>query len=85
MVWEPPREPNGVITGYRVAYGERMIPPNPQTYTIVDDLLGPDRRSFEVFNLERNTYYMFAVTAKTRLGWGEPAELEVYTIVNRSE
>ena len=68
-----------------MAYGKRMDPPNAQTYTIVDDTLSADRRQFEVFNLERNTYYMFAVTARTRLGWGQSAELEVYTIINRSE
>ncbi|ELU15655.1 hypothetical protein CAPTEDRAFT_52109, partial [Capitella teleta] len=83
VVWEPPREPNGVIRGYRVAYGQRVEPPSEQTYTIVDDTLNKDRRSYEVFDLMRNTYYVFSITAETRLGWGVPYQLEVYTIINR--
>lgn len=83
IVWEPPRQPNGLIRGYRVAYGLRAEPPAPQAYTMVDDTLDSGRRSYEVTGLQRNTYYVFAVTAETRLGWGVPAELEVYTIISR--
>lgn len=80
-VWSPPRQPNGFIIGYRVAYRNKADPPS---YAIVDDSLGPGRRDFYVSTLERNTYYVFTVTARTQLGWGTPAQLEVYTIVSRS-
>ena len=63
-----------------MAYREKADPPS---YAIVDDSLNPGRRDFFVSNLERNTYYVFTVTGRTQLGWGTPAELEVYTIVNR--
>jgi len=34
-------------------------------------------------NLEKEKYYWFSITAKTRLGWGETAKLLVYTTNNR--
>lgn len=33
--------------------------------------------------MEREKYYWFSITAKTRLGWGETAKLLVYTTNNR--
>ena len=75
-------EPNGVISSYRVSYREKSAPPS---YAIVDDKLGPARRQFEVNDLTVMTSYVFSVTARTHLGWGTVATVEVYTIVNRSE
>ena len=41
-------------------------------------------RTYTVGNLQRQAYYEFRVTAKTNLGWGETASVEVFTMVNRS-
>ena len=38
-----------------------------------------------VENLQRQAYYAFGVTAKTRFGWGETASVDVYTMENRSK
>ena len=78
--WSPPLEPNGIIAGYEVTYREAT---NPKNYAIVDDSLGPTRSEFYVSNLQRSTYYIFTVSARTRLGWGEEAEVKVLTIANR--
>jgi hypothetical protein len=83
VVWGPPAEPNGIISGYRVGYRKKQQTPDQE---IIDDTLGPDMRQFSVTMLERNTYYVFSVTAKTSsMGWGVRNELEVYTILNRRE
>ncbi len=80
VVWGPPKQPNGIITGYRVVYRERAQSPE---YAIVDDRLGDNRRNFTVSNLQQNAFYVFNISARTELGWGEEAKLEVITIVNR--
>jgi len=80
LVWSPPLQPNGVIIGYRVAYGVRS---NVQTYVNVNDTSDVVSRSYRVTSLAANFYYAFSVTARTRLGLGQPALLEVYTVSNR--
>ncbi len=79
-MWSPPEEPNGIIMGFKVTYRESA---NPVDYAIVDDNLGPARRQYDVSNLQRSTYYTFTVSARTRIGWGEAAQVDVLTIVNR--
>ncbi|KAL4239205.1 Protein sidekick-2 [Mactra antiquata] len=80
VVWEPPAEPNGIITGYMVAYKLRDSPDN----YVNSSSLSPKTLNFTVGNLQRQAYYEFRVTAKTTLGWGETASVEVFTMTNRS-
>ncbi|KAK7506394.1 hypothetical protein BaRGS_00002506 [Batillaria attramentaria] len=78
VVWNPPQEPNGIITGYKVAYRkESSSTPGPEVE------LGPNIREYMVDRLERETIYLFFVTAKTQLGWGETASVKVLTMVDR--
>ena len=79
IVWEPPLEPNGIITGYMVSYRLR----DSGKPLINSTVLTPNTTKYTVGNLEREAYYEFRVTAKTRLGWGETADVEVYTMINR--
>ena len=81
-MWSPPTEPNGIIAGYKVTYREAT---NPENYAIVDDSLGPARRDFSVSTLQRKTYYIFTVSSRTRLGWGEAAEVRVFTVADRGK
>ena len=81
IVWEPPLEPNGIITGYMVSYKLRDGLEPYQNSSVLSN----DTASYTVGNLQREAYYEFRVTAKTRLGWGETASVEVYTMVNRSK
>lgn len=80
IVWSPPREPNGNLTGYKVAYGVRS---DPQAFPIENNQLGINDRSYLVSSLVRQSYYVFNVTARTTLGWGEPAQVVVFTIAER--
>lgn len=78
VVWSPPKEPNGIITAYKVSYykqGESV------SSTPAD--LPPNVHEYEVDGLERESYYNFTVTASTRLGWGESASVPVLTMENR--
>lgn len=78
IVWSPPSEPNGIITQYKIAYS---IQGSSNLSTIV---LPSGVLENTVFGLIRETYYVFSVTAKTRLGWGETANVTVYTMNDRS-
>ncbi|CAG7730812.1 unnamed protein product, partial [Allacma fusca] len=78
MIWDAPQDPNGVILAYRV------------THTLDDSSspgfsleLTPETRTFRATDLEREKYYWFTITARTRLGWGETAKLLLFTTNNR--
>ena len=83
VVWSTPREPNGIITGYSVAYREKTNPHGPYTYKIGD--LGAEARDHYVDTLAGGKFYQFEIIAKTHLGWGEPAEVLVFTAMNRGK
>ncbi|XP_054261356.1 protein sidekick-like [Macrosteles quadrilineatus] len=78
IIWDVPEEPNGEILAYRVSYHlqatgslnfSREFPPSDRTYRATE--------------LEPEQYYLFSVTAQTRLGWGKSTEALVYTTNNR--
>ncbi|XP_067672270.1 protein sidekick-2-like isoform X1 [Haliotis asinina] len=78
IVWSPPSEPNGIITRYKIAYFIQGSS-NVSTIELPSGVL-----ENTVYGLARETYYVFSVTAKTRLGWGETANVTVYTMNDRS-
>ena len=80
VVWEPPTQPNGILTGFLVLYKEKNgnIQGNSSELPVA-------QREYTVATLQREKYYTFKVKAKTRLGWGQPKEVLVYTIINRSK
>lgn len=80
VVWEPPTQPNGILTGYLVSYKERdgSLQGNSSDLPVT-------QKQYTVATLQREQYYIFKVMARTRLGWGEPKEVLVYTIINRSK
>lgn len=78
IIWDVPDEPNGEILAYRVTYHlhahgnvnfSREFPPSDRTYRATE--------------LTSEQYYMFSVTAQTRLGWGKTANALVFTTNNR--
>ena len=81
IAWSEPREPNGVITGYRVAYSLR----SSRTLTMSDDSVSAARRDYRVTGLASYQHYLFTVTAKTQSGWGAEEFVVVYTVSFRSE
>jgi protein sidekick len=81
LVWHEPIQPNGVITGYRVAYGIRS---DPQTFGVTIDSLDSLQQDYFATNMDAYKYYVFEVAAKTQFGWGEAVRVLVYTMTNRS-
>ena len=81
IAWSEPREPNGVITGYRVAYRLR----SSLQWAMSDDSVSAARRRYRVTGLSSYRYYEFIVAAKTQSGWGAEESLLVYTVSDRSE
>ncbi|XP_070184420.1 protein sidekick-2-like [Littorina saxatilis] len=78
IVWSSPSDPNGIITGYKVSYRK-----HDETNSELESELGPRIFEYSVDALQRETRYVFSVTARTRLGWGETASLPVLTMLNR--
>lgn len=78
VVWNPPKEPNGIITQYKVSYRKQRATTDEN-----EVLVEPNYREYGVDNLEREVVYVFSVTAKTQKGWGTPASVEVLTMLNR--
>ena len=77
--WSEPREPNGVITGYRVTYGLHT------SMMQSDDSVSASLRHYRVTGLSPYQQYLFTVAAKTQSGWGSEASVVVYTTFYRSE
>ncbi|XP_050437025.1 protein sidekick isoform X2 [Adelges cooleyi] len=78
VIWDVPVDPNGEILAYRINYQlhnnmesnfSQEFPASVRTYKATD--LTPDQ------------YYMFSVTAQTRLGWGKSQFALVFTSNNR--
>ncbi|XP_063923423.1 protein sidekick isoform X2 [Zophobas morio] len=79
VIWDVPEEPNGEILAYRVTYHINNANVNNKSYKEFP----PSDRTFRFTQLESEKYYMFSVTAQTRLGWGKTAHALVFTTNNR--
>ena len=79
IIWDVPKEPNGEIVAYSISYHLADDPNN--NYTVE---LGPNDRTFKAESLKPESYYMFLVRARTRLGWGKILRAPVYTTNNRA-
>ena len=82
IVWSPPIEPNGVITFYRVTYFRSS---DPTSLVVVDDRIPASTGEKTLTDLTMEQVYVFKVTARTSLDWGEDAEERVRTVINRSK
>ncbi|XP_065905061.1 uncharacterized protein [Dysidea avara] len=65
VLWDPPVQPNGIITGYVVMYSF-----NENNTLIVSDMLSENDRNFVVGNLEPGIPYQIVVVAFTSVGRG---------------
>ncbi|XP_060530016.1 protein sidekick isoform X3 [Cylas formicarius] len=79
IIWDVPEEPNGEILAYKVTYHIN----NANTNNKYSKEFPPSDRTFRFTQLDPDKYYMFSVTAQTRLGWGKTAHALVYTTNNR--
>lgn len=78
IMWSPPLEPNGIITGYMVSYRR-----DDTSFVYNSSVIVASQLEYHFSSLENNKYYSFSVRAKTRRGWGIGAKAKVYTTVNR--
>lgn len=78
LIWDEPEEPNGEILAYRITYAI-----NGSTNLNYSREFPPHVRTFTASNLHAEQYYVFSVTAQTRLGWGKTCSVLVYTTNNR--
>ncbi|XP_046680839.1 protein sidekick isoform X3 [Homalodisca vitripennis] len=78
IIWDVPEEPNGQILAYRVNYHLQATGSLNFSREFV-----PSDRTYRAAELEPEQYYLFSVTAQTRLGWGKVAHALVYTTNNR--
>ncbi|KAK9695167.1 Immunoglobulin I-set domain [Popillia japonica] len=79
IIWDVPEEPNGEILAYKVTYQLN----NSFTNNKYSKEFLPTDRTFRATQLESERYYLFSVTAQTRLGWGKTAHVLVFTTNNR--
>lgn len=79
IIWDVPDEPNGEILAYKVHYHVDNI----KTTSKYSKEFAPSDRTFRATQLEPEQYYLFSVTAQTRLGWGKTAHALVFTTNNR--
>ncbi|XP_047434773.1 protein sidekick-1-like isoform X2 [Mugil cephalus] len=79
VVWQPPAFPNGIILGYQISY--RLDSRDPQRWTTVE--VGSNARQFTVTGLSPDQAYVFRLTARTAVGWGEGQEALVVTTERR--
>ncbi|XP_074485750.1 protein sidekick-1-like isoform X2 [Sebastes fasciatus] len=79
VVWQPPTNPNGIILGYQISY--RLDSRDPQRWTTVE--VGSNARQFTVTGLSPEQAYVFRLTARTAVGWGEEQEALVVTTERR--
>ncbi|KAM3864644.1 LOW QUALITY PROTEIN: protein sidekick-1-like [Diretmus argenteus] len=79
VVWQPPTHPNGIILGYQISY--RLDSGDPQRWTTVE--VGSTARQFTVTGLSPEQTYVFRLTARTALGWGESQDALVITTERR--
>ncbi|XP_041838887.1 protein sidekick-1-like isoform X2 [Melanotaenia boesemani] len=79
VVWQPPVFPNGIILGYQISY--RLDSRNPLQWTTVE--VGSNARQFTVTGLSSEQAYVFRLTARTAVGWGEQQEALVVTTERR--
>ncbi|XP_037934636.1 protein sidekick isoform X4 [Teleopsis dalmanni] len=78
IIWDVPEDPNGEILAYQVTYSL-----NGSVNLNYSREFPPSDRTFRATQLLAERYYIFSVTAQTRLGWGKTAAVLVYTTNNR--
>ncbi len=66
VIWEPPLEKNGIITGYTIRYMVKDL-----IHTLVERNLTAEVTNFKLNNLKPTTHYTFEVYALTEVGRGK--------------
>jgi len=75
MTWQPPEQPNGVITGYLIFYTSRRT--SQERDWIIEGVLG-DRFQVTVRQLDPDTTYYFKIQARNSKGYGPTSDTISY-------
>ncbi|XP_051172890.1 protein sidekick isoform X3 [Leptopilina boulardi] len=78
IIWDTPEDPNGEILAYKVMFHLNSSSDKPFSKEFP-----ASERTFTATELQAEKFYMFSVTAQTRLGWGKTAYALVLTTNNR--
>lgn len=85
IIWDVPREPNGDVLGYRIDFWLRDDrDPDDATAKVSREVSAMDR-TLKAFDLRPQSYYEFAVSARTQEGWGTEARALVFTTASREK
>ncbi|XP_028935753.1 protein sidekick-2 isoform X1 [Ornithorhynchus anatinus] len=79
LIWQPPAAPNGIILAYQITHRLNTT----AAHTAAVEVLTPSARQFTATGLKPESVYLFRITAQTRKGWGEAAEVLVVTTEKR--
>ncbi|XP_030377973.1 protein sidekick [Scaptodrosophila lebanonensis] len=67
VLWAPPKNLNGILTGYMVRY---QVKDRPETMKSIN--LTAEDTQLTVTQLQATTHYWFEIRAKSRIGYGPP-------------
>lgn len=96
IIWDVPQEPNGEILGYKISFWRRPgsslgsdaedeeSSENADRGRVSREVSAMDR-TLKAFDLQPQSYYEFAVSARTQEGWGMEARALVLTTASREK
>ncbi|XP_062397006.1 neural cell adhesion molecule L1.1-like isoform X2 [Sardina pilchardus] len=80
--WRPPLKPNGILTGYRLQYGE-IVDANGSAPLMQDQDIGDaNNTDITLTKLNPQRYYYFYLQGRTSAGLGEAAKLKGATMLD---
>lgn len=79
MTWEPPTEPNGVITKYRVG-SEEYQGSASRDIVVEKKEVPPEQRRYLLDDQKELTDYVVETQAQTNPGWGESLRKTTRTV-----
>jgi len=71
LSWQPPDEPNGVLTGYEISY-ESMTQEGVGERAKLPSITNPKQTTAKLASLKPSTNYRIYIQATTNAGVGEP-------------
>lgn len=85
LVWSPPSETNGILTGYLLQY--LLI--NESSLEVLEsrekNITAPDTTQWQLRGLKEGSLYRFQLRACTRAGCGPPRAQESHTVIAKGE
>ncbi|KAL4612744.1 neuronal cell adhesion molecule-like isoform X10 [Arapaima gigas] len=83
VVWAPPKEPNGRLTGYTLRY--QPISNTSELGPVVEKVFPANETTTTLLNLKNSTRYKFYISANTIKGAGPSVTEEGFTIIDEGK